>query len=235
VLLLTALSGMMSAHADPAEQYSESAVKAAFLYRFMGYVEWPQELPPAGRFTIALLDGGEVADELERLLPGHPIHDRPAEARRIRSLAELGDAQALYIGPAYRGDLEQLIASVAKRPLLVVTDRDNGLDAGSTVNFLIVDRRVRFEVSLAAAETSGLSISSELLSVAARVHGGRLRSDLPCIESAPSWDLPCPERVAGTKQWAGSGVTRACRHAEVCAYEAVVRAMHADAQGRFDA
>jgi len=52
-----------------------------------------------------------------------------------------------------------------------VTDEDHGLDEGSTVNFMLVDHRLRFEISLTAATRSGLKISSELLSVAARVEG----------------------------------------------------------------
>ncbi|MEJ0007111.1 MAG: YfiR family protein [Steroidobacteraceae bacterium] len=60
--------------------------------------------------------------------------------------------------------------------MLVVTASDHGLEDGSCVNFLFVDRRVRFEVSMTAADHLGLKVSSELLSVAVRVQGRSVHS-----------------------------------------------------------
>jgi len=59
---------------------------------------------------------------------------------------------------------------------LLVTDEEGGLNAGSSLNFLTIDQRVRFEISLAAADRSGLKISAELLGVAVRVRGGAKQS-----------------------------------------------------------
>jgi hypothetical protein len=88
---------------------------------------------------------------------------------------DAADAQILYIGPYHRAQLRNLLHSVRGKQMLVVTDEEHGLDAGSSINFLEMDRRVRFEVSLEAAQRAGLSVNSELLSVAARVQGSRLQ------------------------------------------------------------
>jgi len=61
------------------------------------------------------------------------------------------------------------LAAISHQPVLIVSNTPRGLDVGSMINFLLVDRRVRFEVSLPAAKRSGLRISAELLSVASRV------------------------------------------------------------------
>jgi hypothetical protein len=177
-----------------AEVYSEDAVKAAFLYRFAGYVTWPRESRQDVRsFTIAVLDGDSIARELEKLLAGRTINGLPARVSRIKSVRGLADAQMLFVGAGSIDTLRQEIAAIAARPVLVVTDAPGGLDAGSTVNFLLVDRRLRFEVSLAAADRAGLKVSAELLSVAARVEGDRRRSDISC---APFTQLGarCPAR-----------------------------------------
>jgi hypothetical protein len=170
MLCVTVATGGPAAAADG---YSEDAVKAAFLYRFAGYVEWPPETAVDPSFTIAVLCADGVVRELARLLPGHGIKSRPAQVRTIKSLRELGDARILYVGPGHCSELS--LTGVTSRPVLVVTDNDRGLDQGSEINFLLVDRRLRFEVSLSAADRAGLKISSELLSVALRVQGGRLR------------------------------------------------------------
>jgi hypothetical protein len=181
-----------------AEPYSEDAVKAAYLYRFAGYVEWPPEAQSSSTFTIAVLGSGAVAAQLERLLPGHLIKGLPSQVRLIRGMHALGDAQMLYIGPGYPGNVRATIASIETRPILIVTDDERGLDQGGTINFLETDQRVRFEVSLLASARSHLTISSELLSVAARVQGGRLHSEASCpsVNFAGWSDLHCPVKVA---------------------------------------
>lgn len=179
LLVLWAISAVVSP-SRAAEQYSEDAVKAAFLYRFAGYVDWPDEALASPNFTIAVLGAEGVASELQQLLPNHPLKNRPTQVRKIASVKELGDAQVLFVGPAQADNARAAIAALAMRPVLVVTDEERGLENGSTVNFLVVDRRIRFEISLIAAERSGLKISSDMLSVAARVQGGRLRSDASC-------------------------------------------------------
>ncbi len=156
-----------------AEAFSADAVKAAFLYRFAGYIEWPQRAAPDAQFMIAVLGGDQVAGELRKLVPERPAGNTLTQIRSIGNIRQLGSAQILYIGTDFHGDLGSVIASIGAQPVLVVTDHEGGLDEGGVVNFLLVDRHLRFEVSLTAAERAGLKISSELLSVAVRVQGGR--------------------------------------------------------------
>ncbi|MGH8221204.1 MAG: YfiR family protein [Steroidobacteraceae bacterium] len=178
-----------------AEVYSEDAVKAAFLYRFAAYVTWP---PQAARdvrtFTIAVLGADSIAQELERIVAGRMINGLPARVRRIEAIRALGDAQMLFVGDGSIDMLRRQIDRIAAQPILVVTDTPSGLDSGSTVNFLLIDRRLRFEVSLAAADRAGLKVSAELLSVAARVEGDHRRSDISCAPFAP-FGPRCPARL----------------------------------------
>jgi hypothetical protein len=154
-----------------ADVHDEDEIEAAFLYRFAAYVDWPSEALSGQDFTIAVLGSDSIVRQLQQMLPNHSLKNRPAQVRRIRGLDELRDAQILFVGPRYNDELKSVIARVANRPVLVVTASDHGLDEGSCVNFLVVDRRVRFEVSLTAADRVGLKVSSELLSVAVRVQG----------------------------------------------------------------
>src|ERR1700728_1304378 len=183
--------------AAAAESYSEDAVKAAFLYRFNGYVDWPSQATADTQFTIAVLDAEGVASELGRLLQNRQIQNRPAQVRSIKNLRELDGAQMLYIGGSHRDDLRRMISSVAGRPVLIVTNQDGGLDAGSSVNFLLIDQRVRFEISLDAAQASGLRVASELLAVAIRVRGRRVYTEAGCDAAGTSPELaPCIREAA---------------------------------------
>src|SRR3954447_21655095 len=91
------------------EAYSEDEVKAAFLYRIAGYVEWPSALPPEDPFTIAVLKAEGVAAELQRILPGHLVGGHVVRARIIKTIQELDSAQMLYIGPALAENVHHLL------------------------------------------------------------------------------------------------------------------------------
>ena len=179
------------AHAD---SYPEASVKAIYLYRFAGYVEWPPEASSRARFTIAVLADDAVAEALARVLPNHPVGNRPTEVRIARSSQDLSDAQIVYVGRRFQGDLGELISKFAHQPVLVVTDKEEALRLGSMVNFVLTDHRVRFEISPSAAEHAGLKISSQLLTVAVHVQTGSLRPlralDTPMLASAT-----CPSCV----------------------------------------
>ena len=85
-------------------------------------------------------------------------------------------AQMVYVGAGRAHLLRSLVPVPGRASMLLVTDEEEGLTAGSTLNFLTVDRNVRFEVSLTAADRWGLKISSELLGVAIRVQGSKHQS-----------------------------------------------------------
>jgi hypothetical protein len=197
ILLVTAML-TWSHLAAAAEPYREDVVKAAFIYRFTGYMDWPAEALKNDNFTIAIMGGDSVADELNKLATQHPIKNLPVRVRNIDAARQAVDAQILYIGANYAGNLQELIESVATLPVLVVTDRPTGLDDGSAVNFMLIDRRVRFEVSLAAARRAGIKVSSELLAVAARVRGSSLKSGplcVPPLNEMATW-IGCSPKVA---------------------------------------
>jgi YfiR/HmsC-like len=159
---------------------TEDSVRAAYLYRFAGYIDWPPEDAARQGFTIDVLGSPGTASELRRLLADHSIKNRTAIVREISSLQELGDAQILFLG-AGNADM---IRGLAPRPgvsaVLIVTNEDGALASGSTINFVHIERNIRFEVSMAAAQRWGLRISSELLSVAVRVQSASPRSAMAC-------------------------------------------------------
>jgi len=172
-LLMSAIAILPAqAKAQNADRYSEDAVKAVFLYRFTGFIEWPPATRPASEFGIAILGSDGVADALDRLLAGRSIKEKPAHVYKIKRAQDLGTADMVYVGSERADDLAAVSLLVADRPILIVSSQGGGLEHGSAVNFLLVNQHVRFEVSLAAASRTGLRISSDMLSVATRVLGG---------------------------------------------------------------
>ena len=151
------------------ETRPEHTVKAAFIYRFTAYVEWPVDCLGRERFTIAVLGDPSVAEALRGLTVGRALLNRTVQVRQVASLSEARDAQVMFIGRNRRTDLRRLLAPLGTHCMLIISDEVGGLESGSAVNFLMADSRLRFEVSLPAARRARLKVSSEMLSVAARV------------------------------------------------------------------
>ncbi|MCC7325703.1 MAG: YfiR family protein [Burkholderiales bacterium] len=166
--------------------WSESDVKAAFLHRFAGYVEWPAGAMRAPRFIIAVLGAEAVAASLDQALTTLTVKGRPAEVRRITDIRAARQAHIVYIGRKHATELDELVPQLATRPVLIVTDSEHGLDDGAMLNFRILGQRVRFEVALDTADEAGLAISADLLAVALRVRRSNLRSDELCPPLSPA-------------------------------------------------
>ncbi len=153
-----------------AQQAAEATVKAAFLYKFAGYVEWSDRAVGAveAPFTIGIVGADDVAAELERLVPGRMVMNRRVVVRRLKENEAPKGVHLLFMG---RGEANPrpMVRAAQQQGTLTVTETERGLDMGSVINFLTLDDRVGFEVSLESAERSGLRISSRMLAVARRV------------------------------------------------------------------
>lgn len=169
VYWLAAAAFACAAHAAHAQQATEATVKAAFLYKFAGYVEWPDSAlgPVDGPFTIGIIGSEEVAAELDRLVPGRQVLNRRVVVRRLKENESVRGVQLLFVGR--EASARQMLRAAHQQGTLTVTESERGLELGSSINFVSLDDRVGFEVSLDAAERSGLRISSRMLAVARRV------------------------------------------------------------------
>lgn len=158
------------AQAPPGVPATERSVKAVYLYKFASYVEWPEQVRSARTpMTIGVLDAAEMADELARITADRQVNDRPVLVRRLTAGDSLAGLDVLFVGAAGQDQLEEILLPALAMPILIVTESAGALADGSIINFTIDRERVRFEVSLPAAERSRLKLSSRLLAVAQRV------------------------------------------------------------------
>ena len=151
----------------------ERRVKAAFLYKFLGYAEFPPQafVDGVAPLTIGVVGSEEMAAELARIAAGRMIGGRTIVVRQFRDQEIQAPVHLLFIAgsdPARVGRLMRAAPAV----FLTVTECTNPQHCGSVINFRIVDERVRFDVSLDAAEKNNVKLSSRLLTVANRVQKG---------------------------------------------------------------
>ena len=146
--------------------FSDFAVKAAYLYKFANYVDWPDLPEPGSPLLIGVLGAQDLADELALITSGRTVDGRSISVSRLRTSDAIDDLHILFVGRDDSSRLERVLAPARNQPILTVTDSADALPAGSIINFVVSDERVRFEISLFEAEQRGLRIDSRLLAVA---------------------------------------------------------------------
>jgi hypothetical protein len=171
--LLLAMAAQASAWAQAEPVAEEYQVKAAYLYKFLGFVEWPPQVfqTPQSPFVIGVVGADALADELAQVVASRQVNGRPAVARKLRVGEPLTGVHLLFIGRDVGTRAAAVLAAVKDKSTLTVTESEEAFAAGSAINFVVIDDKVRFDVALRSAETSNLKISSRLLGVARRVRG----------------------------------------------------------------
>ncbi|MGA3190710.1 MAG: YfiR family protein [Bryobacteraceae bacterium] len=158
VIALTLLAAVPLRPDPSGEDRLEYQVKAAFLFNFLKFIEWP---PTAGDgpWVIGVLGTDPFGQALDQTVRGKIVNGRPVEVRRYSRLSEVKDCNILFIGRAAVGRI-----GIPVQPgLLTVGEAPGFLKAGGIVNFQIDDNRVRFEIQPAAARSAGLRVSAQLL------------------------------------------------------------------------
>jgi hypothetical protein len=168
-LILATLLVPLMAHAE--ETSLERQVKAAFLYKFAGYVEWPAGAfpTPEAPMTIGVYGDEALAKELATLVQGRRSAGRPVAVVRLKSVDPVPDVRVLFVARERSDELPEIAERTKGRPTLIVTEDEYALGNGSMINFVLSGGRVRFDVDLAAVNHGPIALSSRLLAVAQQV------------------------------------------------------------------
>ena len=146
-------------------------VKAAYLYNFGHFVEWPANVASAQNdsFTVCVLGQDPFGQVLDGALAGETIAGKRVAAKRISNLQESANCQILFLTSGEEARLNTIIKALNKQAVLTVSDMPQFSQRGGMIQFVLEGKRVRFEVNLAAVQHAGLTLSSELLKVATTV------------------------------------------------------------------
>jgi len=170
---------LLAVHFPPAERSScasqsptEYQVKAAYLYNFLKFVEWPLDSPPdpRGNWVIGFVGDTPVGDELTHLFDGKNVLGRNLQVRRFQPADDIRACNILFISESEKKRLPSILASLRGSSVLTVADMENFVGAGGMVQFVVEDARVRMSIDVGATSRARLKVSSKLLSLA-RVTG----------------------------------------------------------------
>jgi YfiR/HmsC-like len=150
------------------ESPTEHQVKAAFLYNFAKFVEWPAEAfaAPNAPLKLCVLGEDPFGSDLTELVHGKVVNGHGVQVLNPQNLQQSINCHILFVSPSEKSKTRQIVESLRDKSVLTVGDTKGFSEQGGMVNFVLENDRVRFEINVTAAERARLKISSKLLNVA---------------------------------------------------------------------
>jgi uncharacterized protein DUF4154 len=173
-ILAVAITALLMGPAPTAAQSrvaKEYDLKAAFLYNFSKFVDWPDDAFPSGTdtLTIGVLGDDPFGPALELTLAGKSVHDKRLAARRVHRLDDAAGCQMLFVSNSEEERLPQILSGLDGTGVLTVSEIPDFAARGGMIQFKMEGNKIHFDINLAAARRARLQISSQLLKLATTV------------------------------------------------------------------
>jgi hypothetical protein len=177
-LILALAAGILSCMVAAAQsgEPSEYAVKAAFLFNFTKFVEWPDGSfnDPKAPIVLGILGDDPFGESLTSIVAGQSVDGRGIVVQKHRYGDDLRHCHILFVSASERSHVAQILASVQLASVMTVSDIDGFAEAGGLMQFVLEENRVRFVVNLDAAKQSKLRVSAKLLALAHVIHSAQV-------------------------------------------------------------
>lgn len=167
-LSLALLVSAVSTRAQPTRP-SEYQLKAAFLFNFAKFVDWPPTAFATNSSPLVIGVLGEAnpfGEDLAKTVRNKTINHRPLQVKEIQAVTEATNCHILFICTSEKKRWPEIFAGLRQTPALTVGETDRFLQSGGMINFVLERNRIRFEINDEAAKKAGLKISSKLLGLA---------------------------------------------------------------------
>ncbi len=153
-----------------AEEASEYQVKAAFIFNFAKFVEWPDRAFASPETPLVFcIFGDDPFDGALDALQNKRVKNRPVVVKHVNAAGDIRGCHVLFISPKAEGRIAEVLAAIKDSPVLVVGDTERFIRRGGTIGFLMERNKVVFEINTRAAKGAGLKISSQILTLARNV------------------------------------------------------------------
>lgn len=169
---LSLLAGLVTAGLSAADN-SAAEIKAAFIYNFAKFVEWPQSAFPTERSPMQLCVAGPALDGKLQLLNGREAQGHPIQVRNLDSQSGPQGCHILVLGEVSGSQRLQLLQALDRSSVLTIADSGDFVQQGGMIGLFVAANRVQFSVNLTAAQTAGLRMSARMLQLANSVRGGK--------------------------------------------------------------
>lgn len=147
------------------DKASEYNLKAAFIYNFTKFIEW-KTVANDSEFIIGIIGASPINDPLVEVIKTETVDGKKIIIKHFNKAAEITDCHILFISRSAGDALEDILAKTAGKGMLIVSEQDGYAKGGTAINFVIVNRKLKFEANVKAINAAGLAASSQLLKLA---------------------------------------------------------------------
>jgi hypothetical protein len=152
---------------------TESSLKAAFIYNFVKFTEWPEDvLPSTAILSACVLGDSPIRDALERIVKGRLLSGREISVSQVQLDGKLRSCHLLYASGVTPAQVAAIVTAVRGAPVLTISDVDDFVRQGGIAQMFVENGKMRFDLNLEVARRSRLDLSSKLLVLAAHVDDG---------------------------------------------------------------
>ncbi len=161
------------------ESYTEYEVKAAFLYQFIPFVEWPSDAfaDDDAPFVIGVLGEDPFGDILDNTVREKKAHNRDIVIRRSKNPGALATCHVVFIAASERDNIGEAMKTFNAKSVLTLGEWESFTKQGGIIRFLVTGGKIGFEINIHSARKAGLKISSQLLRLAQVVDDGGKRGN----------------------------------------------------------
>ena len=155
----------------PEQTAKESQIKAAFIYNFTKFVEWPADrfANAEDPFVLGMFGDSLLQRELEAIVRDRKVNGRAIVVRQVVTAQEVRAVHVVFVVAAEDARFAAILSSVEDRAVLTIGESTSFLAHGGTIRFLVEEGKLRFEINAAAAERAHLKVSSQLQKLATTV------------------------------------------------------------------
>jgi len=152
---------------------TEYQIKAAFLFNFARFVEWPKSAfaTPTSPLVIGILGEDPFREDLTRTIGNKAVDSHPVVTKEFHSAAEATNCHVLFISTSEKKKLPEILQSLKGSSVLTVGEMDRFIETGGIINFFPEGTKIRFQINKDAAASAGLKVSSKLMSLSTRPGG----------------------------------------------------------------
>lgn len=170
-IALAVIFGVVMLDSGPSQGETDSSreylVKAAFVYNFAKFVQWPEgSFTHSGAPIIITILGKDPFGSALKTLENKTVRGHPLQIHKIRQIDELKDTHILFVAQSEHQRTSAIIAKIDGWPVLTVSDMDDFTQQGGSIQFYTKKSKIRFDINSTAVYQNGLRISSQLLQLA---------------------------------------------------------------------
>jgi YfiR/HmsC-like len=162
---------MLCVSTGRAQDVTEPSLKAAFIYTFAKFTEWPEDiLPTTATFSACVLGDSQIREALERTVKGRQFEGRGINVSQVQLAGKLRSCHLLYVSGVTPAQVTAIVLAVRGAPVLTISDIDDFAELGGIAQMFVENGKMHFDLNLGVAKVSRLQLSSKLLVLAAHVH-----------------------------------------------------------------